>query len=69
MSAFSTKFKTTWILAVVCIALAIWDLYARKQPEGTISEVLLSSARNSPLLPLFVGILLGHLFWPQQVPK
>jgi hypothetical protein len=69
MSAFSTKFKTTWVLVVVAVALAAWDLYARKTPEGTISEVILSSARHSPLLPFLFGVLMGHLFWFQEVPK
>jgi hypothetical protein len=69
MSAFQTKFTTTWIIAVTAAFLGAWDLYARKFKEGTISEVILSSARSSPLLPFLFGVLMGHLFWAQEVLK
>lgn len=67
MSAFTTKLKTTWIVAAISAILLAWDFYARRFDEGTISEVLLSSARSSPLMPFLFGVLMGHLFWPQMV--
>lgn len=65
MSAFDTRFKTTWIVALIAVALGLWDLYARNYPGGTVSEVMLSSARHNPILPFLFGVLCGHLFWPQ----
>lgn len=69
MSEFKTDFATTWIIAAITVTLGAWDLYARKYGGGTISEVMLSSARQSPLLPFLFGVLCGHLWWPQEVPK
>ena len=69
MSAYSTKFKTTWVVGIVAVALGVWDLYARRFAEGTISEIFLSSAKQSPLLPFLFGVLCGHLFWPQVEDK
>lgn len=69
MSEFKTSFKTTWVILAVALLLGAWDIWARSSPGGTISEVILSSARQSPLLPFLFGVLCGHLFWPQQVTK
>lgn len=67
MSEIHTRFTTIWILVVTTILLGAWDLYARRKPGGTISEVLLNSARSSPLIPFLFGVLMGHMFWFQEV--
>lgn len=38
-------------------------------PESgdTISEVTLAFAQRHPALPFSVGVVAGHLFWPQRV--
>lgn len=64
--SYKTNFKTTWIIIVVAVVLIAWDLYARKYPGGTISEVILSGARSHPVLPFLSGVLCGHLFWFQE---
>jgi len=69
MSTYNTSFRTTWILIVVTVFLAAWDVYCRKFPGGTISEVMLTGARSHPVLPFLCGVLGGHLFWFQEVPK
>lgn len=66
MGAYKTKLASTWAIAGVALALGLWDLYARRYPGGTLSEVLLSSARAAPLVPFLFGVLMGHLFWPQE---
>jgi hypothetical protein len=62
-------------LAVVlgCVLLLVgYDVYlhATGGYRATISHLLLEASRRQPLIPLFIGlalgILLGHLYWPQQ---
>ena len=59
---------TKIVLAVVVAALVVWDIVVATTPPpaDTISEVVLAFARNHPVVPLIVGILCGHLFWPQR---
>lgn len=68
---FKTRFQTTWVIAAVAAILVGWDIYAFKaaDPDGTISEVLLSGAKNHPILPFLFGVLMGHLYWPQIEKK
>jgi len=40
------------------IALLFWG------HEYTVSYVLQSWSKHYPVLPLVIGILMGHLFWP-----
>lgn len=50
------------------IAVAAWDIYAtfRLEPGQTVSWVLQDWSRQWPVLPLFIGLLLGHLLWPRS---
>lgn len=61
--------KITIVLLLLCAAGLIgWDIYAAANSikGDTISEVLLSSSINHPILPFAFGIIFGHLFWPQR---
>lgn len=58
--------KTVWILVVVSVGLIVWDLYAMRHPQDTISRVILSASHH-PILPFSFGVLMGHLFWAQRV--
>lgn len=65
--------KITIVALLACVALlVVWDIHvavseADKAPgEGaTISEVTLGFAKRHPVLPFAVGVICGHLFWPQ----
>lgn len=69
----------TIIVMIACFAVAfgvlLYDLLpALSQPEGdTISEVTLGWWSRHPIAPLVlglaVGILFGHLGWPQEVDR
>lgn len=54
------------------IVFAVWlfDIFAglNERPQDTVSAVLFDWSRDFPILPLAVGVLLGHLFWPQRLP-
>lgn len=60
------------ITVIFCIsmgAIAIgYDVLADREGgvTATISRVVWNSAHEYPLIPLLVGILLGHLFWSQS---
>jgi hypothetical protein len=57
------------VAAVVLIGYDVW-LYVRGGTQATISWQTYLSARNEPIIPLvlglIVGILFGHLFWPNR---
>lgn len=65
--SFNTRLTTVWILLIVTSLLIAWDFYARHFNGGTISEVALTWARSHPVVPFLVGVVCGHLFWPQLV--
>lgn len=58
---------TKLIMGLVIVALIIYDViaYARGGYTATISAITLDMAHGMPLIPLAVGVVLGHLFWPQ----
>jgi hypothetical protein len=57
------------LMMLAALACGLWDVVcnARGHPEHQISAVALEWARAFPILPLMLGVLLGHLFWPQMV--
>ncbi len=69
---FKTRWRTVWVLAIIIVATIGWDFYAAFGTPGagdTVSEVVLGAARKHPVIPLIVGIVLGHLLWPQEVKE
>jgi hypothetical protein len=62
--------KITIAILLACAALLIgWDIYvaANPTPGDTISEITLAFAQKHPVLPFALGVIMGHLFWPQRV--
>lgn len=55
---------------VVIAAIAIWDTYAMFAPDRlkTVSSYALNWSLESPVLPFIVGVVVGHLFFPQFTP-
>lgn len=65
-----TKFGSAWAIGMTAACLISWDVYAAMSPtQPTISALLLHYARMHSVLPFSFGVLMGHLFWPQQIPK
>lgn len=54
-------------ILVVLLLAAVWDIAAgyRGQAAETVSSVLQAWSIAWPVLPLAVGVILGHVFWPQ----
>lgn len=61
----------TWIILVIVVALGLYDIYLAydKVKGNTLSEIAYHMAIQHPLLPVMVGIVIGHIFWPQEVVK
>lgn len=53
------------LLGLVVLA-GLWDIWvtSRGNANETVSAVLHSWSLQFPILPLIVGLLLGHIFWP-----
>jgi hypothetical protein len=56
--------------AVVILTLAIlgaYDAYIISEEgyDASISVVVLYWSHKAPIIPFIVGVIAGHLFWPQ----
>lgn len=53
---------------LVNLAVAIWDLYVQAigKPTDTVSYVFQQWGRDWPVLPLLIGVVIGHVFWPTR---
>ena len=55
------------LLLLSFVVVGVWDIYANfgLPPGQTVSWVLQDWSRQWPVLPLVMGLLLGHLLWPR----
>ena len=66
-----TLIVTLIVLLVAFLGLVIFDIYLAASAGycATISYQTLAAAKQEPIIPLIVGLvlgmLLGHIFWPQ----
>jgi TctA family transporter len=62
----SPAFGLALSIIIVLSMSGAYDVYATfyLDHSSTVSYLLQSWAVQFPILPLLVGILLGHLFWP-----
>ena len=66
-----TRKITIGLLITVVVLLIIWDViaYLGTGPSATISRVTLDWAGEHPVIPFLIGVVAGHLTWPQVVRK
>jgi hypothetical protein len=52
-------------LLVITFFVAAYDIYAliKWGTQSTVSVVMYSWAKSYPILPLMIGLLMGHVFW------
>ena len=55
----------SWVLLGHCIMISVYEVWAltAKGPDWTVTHVLRKWSREFAILPLLIGILLGHLFF------
>lgn len=67
---------TTLTILVLCFVIGLlvgYDLWVWRKGGGdaTISKILLNAAKKYPIVAvafgIAIGVLLGHLFWPQHI--
>jgi hypothetical protein len=53
------------LLGLVIIVL-FWDIAVliMGRPEATLSAVLLQLSKDNPIIAFLLGVVVGHLFWP-----
>ena len=64
-----TRKYTITILIIIALILIGWDIWVYIEPTDgdTISEITLAFAQKHPVLPFAIGVLCGHLLWPQKI--
>ena len=68
-AATRTRWITIALLIAFTAALIAWDIYAEvtvPDSAATVSRIVLSWAQQHPALPFALGVVMGHLLWPQQ---
>lgn len=60
--------RTIGIMLAAVAVLVGWDIFVAATPEegDTISEILLDWSRTTPIISFGLGVVSGHLFWPQK---
>jgi len=56
------------ILLAVLVVLWMFDWWhlVKGKPTETVSAVLLDWSAHWPVLPFLMGMVMGHLLWPQR---
>lgn len=60
------RLRTGIVISAASALLIVWDIIAVSVSgsRATISNLLLTTSYGHPAIPLFLGGLMGHLFWP-----
>lgn len=58
-------------IAGLIVVVLVYDAYAITQggTEASLSSMIIIAAHHYPLIPLTIGIFLGHLFWRMKPNK
>lgn len=58
--------RTGLVITLVAVLLIVWDFAALSidGSRATVSNVLLTLSYHHPAIPVFLGGLMTHLFWP-----
>ena len=54
------------ILLGMVVIVFFWDatVILMGRPEATLSAVLLQLTKDNPIIAFVLGVVVGHLFWP-----
>lgn len=54
---------TAFGMAAIPLLVILWDVFLATNSQRTVSEIMLSSAREFVTIPVAWGVLAGHFFW------
>jgi hypothetical protein len=59
------------MIGLIVLVTACYDLFAILAwgSDYTFSTVILDLSQREPVVPLLVGVVLGHLFWPMKIKE
>lgn len=63
-----TPYTARIILLIIVLVVITWDVivtYGGK-PEASLSQVILEKSTRDPIIPFLIGVIIGHLFWPNR---
>ena len=63
------KAASKWFIVGIVVLSAVYDLAALAigGVDATISQAVgINGSFDAPTIPFAVGMLMGHLFWPQK---
>lgn len=66
MSNDNNPSKTGWIILIVSFLFMIYEIYTLISGEQTISEFFWEMNDRTTSVSFFVGLLMGHFFWPRK---
>ncbi len=68
MTAQTWKHITAALLGATVFILGVYDIFAEifGGDSTTISQIILHMSQAVPIIAVAFGVLIGHLFWPQQ---
>tara|TARA_Y100000114_G_C11748592_1_gene322987 strand:- start:90 stop:290 length:201 start_codon:yes stop_codon:yes gene_type:complete len=54
------------IIVAIIVVITVWDVavVSMGRPDTTISAVILKLSKEHPMIPFALGVVIGHLFWP-----
>ena len=58
-----------YLFLAIGAGIGAWDVWAIFGGNGlrTVSSYVITWSETYPVLPLAVGVLVGHLFWPASI--
>jgi uncharacterized membrane protein len=65
---YMTPYIARIILLILVIVVVGWDIWVTNlgDPKASFSQVILDKSMKDPIIPFLVGVLIGHLFWPNR---
>ena len=61
---------TSLVIAIFVAGLTVYDIWTivRRGYTTTVSWTLLTLAKKFPIISFALGVVMGHLFWVNEIP-
>ena len=63
-----TPYTARIVLLIIVLIVVLWDVIVTYsgRPEASLSQVILEKSMKDPIIPFLIGVIIGHLFWPNR---